>query len=77
MQINFISSQDSHETRNMPTESDNIEIIMSSETNDIIKELCQSLLQNYQKGLEESTRGSEFVFDGAGFLYYHLLRIKY
>ena len=76
MQINFISSQDSDETRNMPTESDNIEIIISSETNDIIKELYESLLQNYQKGLEESTRGSEFVFDSAGFLYYHLLRIS-
>ena len=36
MAINFISSKDSGETRNMHTKSDNIEIIMSSETNVII-----------------------------------------
>ena len=38
--INFSSSKDSDETRNMHTKSDNIEIIMGSETNDIIEELC-------------------------------------
>ena len=42
--INFISSKDSHETRNMHTKSDNIEIIMGSETNDITEELRESLL---------------------------------
>ena len=44
MSINFISSKDSHETRNMHTKSDNIEIIMGSETNDITEELRKSLL---------------------------------
>ena len=36
--INFVFSKDS-ETHNMHTKSDNIEIIMGSETNDIIEEL--------------------------------------
>ena len=49
MQINFISSKDPDETRNMHTKSDNIEIIIGNETNDLIEELCESLLQNYQK----------------------------
>ena len=31
-----------------------------------------NLLQNYQKGLEKSMRGSEFVPDSIGLLYYHL-----
>ena len=53
MSINFISSKDSDETRNMHTKSDNIEIIMGSETNDIIEELHESLLQNYHNNLEE------------------------
>ena len=35
MQINFISSKDSRETYTMHTKSDNIEIMMSSETDDI------------------------------------------
>ena len=49
MQISFISSIDSGETRTMRTKSDNIEIMMVSETDDIIKELIGSLLQRYQE----------------------------
>ena len=49
MPINFISSKDSDETRNMNTKSDNIEIVIGSETNYIIEELCESLLQKCQK----------------------------
>ena len=76
MSINFISSEDSDETRNMHTKSDNIEIIMGSETNDIIEEFRESHLQKYQEGLEESVRGSEFVSDSTDLLYNHLQRIK-
>ena len=47
MSINFTSSKDSDETRNMHTKNDNIESIIGSETNDIIEELCQSLLQKH------------------------------
>ena len=39
MKINFISSKDSEETRNTSTKSDNIEIMMGSETDKIIEEL--------------------------------------
>ena len=35
--FNFISSKDSNETRTMPTKCDNIEIMMGSETDKIIK----------------------------------------
>ena len=37
MSINFISSKDSNETRTMHTKSHNIEIMMGSETDKIIK----------------------------------------
>ena len=63
MQINFISSEDSDETRTMHTKSDNIEIMMGNETDEIIKKLFKSLLQKYQDGLEESMRGSKFIRD--------------
>ena len=33
------------------------------ETDDTIDELFKSILQKYQKGLEESMKGSEFIFD--------------
>ena len=63
MAISFISSkEDSDETRTMRTKSYNIEIMMGSETDEIIEELFKYLLERYQEGLEESMRGSEFYF---------------
>ena len=37
----------------MHTKSNNIEIMMGNETDEIIEDLFESLLQNYQEGLEE------------------------
>ena len=63
MAINFISSkEDSDETHTMRTKSDNIEIMLGSETDEIIEELFKSLLQRYQEGLEETMRATEFIF---------------
>ena len=76
MPINFISSKDSDETRNMHTKSDKIEIMMGSETDDITDELFESLLQKYQEGLEESMRASEFIFDSVNLLYFNLQKIS-
>ena len=71
MALNFISSKkDSDETRTMHTKSVNIEIMMESETDEIIEYLFKFLLQRHQEGLEESMRGSEFIFDDP--LYYDL-----
>ena len=42
MAINFISSKDSDETRTMHTKSNNVEIMMDSETDEIIEELFKS-----------------------------------
>ena len=72
MTTNFISSKDFDDIRNMHTKSHNIEIMMGSKTNDIIKELFEFLLQKYQKGLKEKMRGSEFVFDSVDLLYHTL-----
>ena len=59
--IIFVSSKHSDETLNMHTKSDNIEIMVVSETDYIIEELCEYLLQKYQEGLEESMRGNDFI----------------
>ena len=53
-----------------------IEIIMGSETDEIIEELFESLLQKYQKELEESMKGSEFIFDSLDVLNYDLHQIS-
>ena len=49
MQINVIFSLDTGEIRTMDSKSDNIEIMMGSETDDIIDELFKSFLQRYQE----------------------------
>ena len=53
----------------MHTKSDNTDILKGSETNNIIKELFKSIVEKYQKGLEESMRGSEFTLDSVNLLY--------
>ena len=55
----------------MHAKSDNIEIMMGKETDDIIDEIFESLLPKYQEGLE-SMRGSKFIFDSVDLLYYNL-----
>ena len=70
MRINFISSRDFIESRDMYSKSDNFEIIRGSKTNEIIRDLFNSILRRYQGGLQESMRGTEFVFDYVEFLNY-------
>ena len=76
MVISFIFSKDSDEVPTMRTKSNNIEIMMGNETDEIIEELFESLLQKYQEGLEEKMRGSEIVFDGIDLLHYNLYKIS-
>ena len=76
MAINFISSKDSDETRTMHTRRNNVEIMVGIETNEIIMNLFESFLQKYEEKLEESMRGSEFVYDSVDVLYYSLNKVS-
>ena len=70
-EINFTSSKpNSNEKLIMHMKSDNIEIRIGDDTNDIIKELFKSSLQRYQEDLKETMKGSGFEFDGVDLLYY-------
>ena len=60
----------------MHTKINNVEIMIGSETDEIIVDLFESFLQKYQEGLEESMRGSEFVYDSADVLYYSLNKVS-
>ena len=76
-EINFTSlKRDSDETHIMHTKSDNTEIMIGSDTNEVIKELFKSFLQRYQEGLQEKMRGSDFEFDGTHLLYYDFNKIS-
>ena len=77
MAINFICSKEHpNETRTMHAKSDNIEIMMGSETDEIIEERFKSLFQKYQERLEKTMKGSEFIFDSVDILYYDLNKIS-
>ena len=77
MKINFVSSlPDSNETRIMHAKSDNVEIMMSSKTEEVIKELFESLLNRYQEKLDKSMKGSHFTFDSVNALYYDLNTVR-
>ena len=76
MTINFISfKKDSDETCTVRSKSDNIEIMVGRETDEIIKELFKSLLKRYQERLEEPMRESEFIFDRGDALYHNLNKV--
>ena len=76
MAIYFTSSKDSDETCTIHAKSHNVEIMIGSETNEIIEELFKSLLQRYQQGLAESMTGSEFICDSDDTLCYDLNKIS-
>ena len=77
-EINLTSLKpDSNETHIMQTKSDNPEIMIGSDTKEVIKELVKSFLRRYQEGLQEKMRGSEFEFDGIHLLYYDFNKISF
>ena len=76
-EINIISLKPgSDETRIMHTRSNNIEIMIGHDNDDIIEERFKSLLQKYEENLQNKMRGSDFEFDGVNFLYYDFNKIS-
>ena len=75
MRNNFISSLDNDEERVMCSKSDNIEIMINDEADEVIKKLFDSLKIRYQNNLE-STNGGEFVFDYIQLLYHKYHKIN-
>ena len=76
MTINFISSKNSKETCITHAKSDNIAVMIGNETDEIIKECFNSLLQRHQQKLEKQMEGSESIFDSIDKLYYKFHRIN-
>ena len=71
MRVNFISSRDTGETRTIHM-SDNENIIQGSETDNIIKNLSESFLDNYQKEEQITGGGSGFAFESVELMDYKL-----
>ena len=76
MHVNFISSKDTGEMRTIYVWSDNEEIRLGNEIDDIIKELFKSFLNNYQKEETILRNGSGFVFESFDLLTYSAHKIS-
>ena len=63
MHVNFISSKDTGEARTSNILSDNEEIMLGYETDDIIINFFESFLNNYQKEEQIMRGASDFVFE--------------
>ena len=68
--ISFVSSNDTGEFE----WSDNGEIKLGNETNDIVKRLINSFLNNYHKEDLMLRNGTNFVFERVAFLSYHIYK---
>ena len=68
-------SKDSNET-SLHIKSNNIEIMIGNETDEINEDLFESLLQRYKEELEESIRESSLLYNGVDLLYYKLHKIS-
>ena len=71
--INFISFKNFDETCTRHSKSDKTETMIGNETDAIIEELFETLLQRYQKEFEKSMKGIHFIFDSIDVLYYNLI----
>ena len=71
-----ISSKNFEETRSVYSASNNIEIFMSSDTDEVINILFDTMLQKFQEIRETSLeRGSEFIFENVDLLHYYFHRV--
>ena len=76
MHVNFSYSKDTGETRTIYVWSDNAKIMVGNETDNIIRELFESFLDNYQKEEQIMRGGSDFIFKSVELIDYHLHKIS-
>ena len=72
MRVNFVSSNDTEEIRTIFVLSDNEEIRLGNEMDDIVKRLINSFLNNYQREEIILRNGSNFVFESVDLLSYRI-----
>ena len=76
MRVNFVSSNDTGEIRTIFVLSDNEETRLGNETDDIVKRLISSFLNNYQKKEIILRNGSNFVLESVDLLSYHIHKTR-
>ena len=64
MKIIFTPIEDFNDKRALYVKTKNVEIMMGSDTNEIVKELFVSIIQKYQELMEYSTKNSGLILEG-------------
>ena len=67
--INFISSKYNEEEHVTHSRSNNIILAFYNYANEVVDELLESLRSMYQRNLETSMTGSDFIFESVQFMY--------
>ena len=71
-----ICSKNFEETRLIYSASENIDIFMGTDTDEVIDILFDTMLQRFQEAIETSSKkGSEFITETVDLLYYYFHRI--
>ena len=77
MQNSCISTKNFEETRTIYSASEPVEMFMGSDTEDVIDTLFNIILQRFQQAQETSNdKGSEFILESVGLLYYYFQKIN-
>ena len=75
IRVNFISSKDTGETHTIYVWGDNKKVMWDSDTDNIIRELFEPFLDNYQEELKIII-GSEFNFESVELMDYKLRKVR-
>ena len=77
MQNSCISTRNFEETQTIYSASEEVEIFMGSDTEDVIDTLFNTILQRFQQAQETSNdKGSEFIPKSVELLYYYFQKIN-
>ena len=75
MKIIFISVGNYNDKRSLYVKTKNVEIMMGSDTDEIIKYLYDSLTQQYEELIEHSTKSTGLVLEGVALMNYDINKI--
>ena len=75
MKIIFTPIEDFNGKRALYVKTKNVEIMMGSDTNEIVKELFESIIQKQQELMEYSTKNSGLILEGVELMNYDINKI--
>ena len=61
----------------MHSKNDNIKFTSYNDVNEVVDELFESLISSYQRNLETSMRGSDFIFDSVQLMYCKCYKVNF